>query len=283
MSNGQGPTVRRRIVASELRRLRAEADVLQHVAAHEIGLEPSTLSRYEQARSSMAVPVAEKAFVYYGVAGEQLDGLLELVRGSRQRGWLADIKGKVWQPLEDLVALERDSSSIQETAIQVIPGPFQTEEYARAILSAGIIGAEVEQHVQSRMARAEILHRADPVDYWVILRESAVRCAVGGAPTMRRQIQHLIDLATKPNVTLQVIPDRAGEHIAMSTSFSILRFKVAPSYAVVYLDYHTGALYLDTEDEITRYDHAYRHLIKTALPEKASLELLAMTSKELFT
>lgn len=282
MVDGQGPTVRRRIVASELRRLRAEATVRQHIVAEAVGIEQSALSRYEQAKSSMTIPVAEKLLDYYGVTGDHRGALLEIVRGSRKRGRLANIKGRIWEPLVDLVALERDASVVQEMAIQVIPGLLQTESYASAILSTGLLGPEVDQHVQARLARVEILMGDAPIDYWIIIREPALRCAVGGKPVMRKQLMHLIEMAAQPNITLQVLPDAAGEHVAMSTPFSILRFTMAPNYGVVYLDYHTGSLYLDHPDEVAVYDRAYQHLVKAALSREDSVRFITGIMEELF-
>lgn len=283
MTGTQGPTVRRRILASELKRLRTAKGVTQHVAAAAVEIEQSALSRYEQAKSSMTVHLAESLLHYYDVPQPQLDALVDLVRGSRKRGWLADVKGRFWEPLEDLVALERDASSIQEMAIQIIPGLLQTENYARSILRAGVVGAEVENHVQSRMSRKEILHGDEPVDYWVIVREAALRCAVGGKAVMREQLAQLRTLAAQSNITLQVIPDSSGEHMAMTTPFSILRFDVAPDYGVVYIDYHTGSLYRDEPSEVSQYDRAYRHLIKTALSEKASITMIEATMEDLYS
>lgn len=283
MTRSQGPTVRRRILASELKRLRQLKGVTQHVAAEAVEIEQTALSRYEIAKSSISVHVADRLLRYYGVQQPNLDALVDLARGARRRGLLADVKGRFWEPLEDLIALERDASSIQEMAIQVIPGLLQTEDYARAILRAGVVGAEVENHVQSRMSRKEILQRDEPVDYWVIVRESALRCAVGGKAVMREQLVQLKDLAAQTNITLQVIPDNAGEHMAMATPFSILRFNVAPDYGVAYIDYFTGCLYRDEASEVAQYDRAYRHLIKTALSETASLALIDATMKDLYS
>lgn len=274
MTTPQGPPVLRRIIASELRRLRAESNLKQHEVAKATGIEPTTLSRYEGCVASMPNPVAEKLFTHYGVEGERLEELLGLVKASRKRGWLMDVKGRVWQPLEDLVALERDATSIQTMAIQVIPGVLQTEDYARAVLQRGMLGKDVEQHVESRMARAAILHHNEPVKYWAVIHEAALRCAVGGKKVMRNQVTHLAELAQNPNITIQILPDSAGEHAAMAGPFYILRFNIAPHYGVVYLDYFLGSLYLDETSDVGQYDESFNHLVKAALSEKASLSFL---------
>lgn len=283
MNSPQGPTVLRRLVASELRRLRIAGGHKQQDVADYVGIAPNSLSSYEACTASMSNPVAEKIFKYYGVEDERLKELLVMVKGSRKRGWLMDIKGKVWQPVEHFVALERDASSIQEVAIQVVPGVMQTEGYARAVLQRGILGAEVEQHIESRLNRASILERDEPVKYWGIIHEAALRCAVGGKKVMKEQLTRLSDLARKPNITIQVLPDSTGEHTAMSGPYSIFRFNIAPQYGVAYLDYLTGALYLDESNDVDQYAESFSHLIKSALSEKASLSFLNKLSEDLYS
>lgn len=282
-SESQGPPLLRRIIASELRRLRLEKGVTQQEAEKAADLGHSSLSRYESCVSSMQVPAAEKLLAYYGVEGRSLDALLDMVRRSRRRQRLAESGPTVWPPLENLVALERDAASIQEVVIRTVPGLLQTEDYARAVLKAGVIGAEVERHVAARLARAAILDRQDPPDYWIILCESALRCAVGGKKVMREQLRHLLDMIQKSSITMQVLPDAYGAHPAMLAPFTIHRFHLAPDYAMVYMDYLTGARYIDDPDEVKQYSHTYTHLIKAALPEEQSANLVAKTIEDLYS
>lgn len=275
--------MRLRIIASELRRLRAKSGKQQQEAAAAVDVAPNALSRYESAVSSMQPAVAEKLFRYYGLEDDEMGPLIDHVKASRRRGLTTDIKGTVWEPLEDLVAIERDATSIQETAIRDVPGLLQTEDYARALLGAGIIGADVEQHVTARMARKQVLQRDEPLDYWIVMCESSLRCGVGGRQIMQAQLAHLLELAENPDITIQILPDTYGAQPGLHGPFKIFRFKIAPTYGMVYLDYLTGALYLDDHNEVTQYDRAYRHLIKAALPEKKSMELMARTIKELYT
>lgn len=131
------------------------------------------------------------------------------------------------------------------------------------------------------MARADILSRDNPPEYWVVLCESALHCLVGGPDVMREQLEHLAVMAQRPNITIQVLPDAHGAHPSMATPFVILGFDLAPDFGVVYLDYLTGSLYMDEPGEVDQYHRAYRHLIKAALPEEPSVELITRKAKEL--
>lgn len=275
------PTVRRRILASELRRLRIAANMTQQQAEEASGLGRASLSRYESCISSIAVPACEKLLTIYGVEGDRLTALVDLAKGARRRGWLNGFRGVIPQWFEDLVALERDASSIQELALHYVPGLLQTEAYARAVLQAGILGQDVEGLVRARVARADILSGEDRPEYWVVVCEAALHCLVGGRDVMREQLEYLATLAQRPNITVQVLPYEYGAHPSMTTPFVILGFDLAPDFGVVYLDYLTGSLYRDDKDEVAQYHRAYRHLIKAALPEEHSVELISRRAKAL--
>lgn len=284
MSQPRSPTVRRRILASELRRLRGLAKLTQQQAEEATGLTPGSISRYESCTNSIAVPAAEKLLRVYGVEDEdRIASLLGVARDARRRGWLKGWKGVVPPWFEDLVALERDASVVREFALRVIPGWLQTERYARTVLQAGILGSNVEDQVRARMARADVLDRDNPPEFWVVLCESALRCAVGGREVMREQLTHLAELAQRPGITIQVLPDSYGAHPSMTTWFTILSFELAPEFGVAYTDYLTGSLYRDEPDEVRQYERAYTHLIKAALPEPQSLTLIQATAKDLYS
>lgn len=253
----------------------------QEQAEQAAQLSPTSLTRYETCRSAISVLAAKSLLTVYGVEGERLEALLELAKGARSRGWLKGFKGVVPHWLEDLVALESDASRVNEYATRVVPGYLQTERYARAVLSAGIPGANVEQHVKARMARAKILDREKPPEYWLVLCESALRVLVGGPDVMREQLEHIAEVAQRPNVTIQVLPDDHGAHHNMSIPFIVLRFDIAPAFGVVYMDYPTGSLYRDEPDEVDEYHRAYQHMIKAALPDSRSLDLINRLAKDL--
>jgi transcriptional regulator with XRE-family HTH domain len=271
-STPQGPTVRRRIVAARLRQLRTDSGEKQQDVEQACGLGRGALTRYEGCVSSMPGPVAEKLFRHYGLDGDELHELLRLAAESRKRGWLREFTGRVPTWLEDLVALERDASQINEFAIRVIPGLLQTAGYARAVIERGVdvVPDRIGPAVEARLSRAEIFDRGEPPHYWAILCESALRCRVGGPAVMAEQLQHLVEMAKRPHITIQVLPDAYGAHPSMVNPFVLLRFDLAPQYGVVYTDYLTGSLYRDDPPEVELHDRAYRHLIKAALSEEDS-------------
>ena len=276
------PSVRRRIVASELRRLRLAREESQQDVEKATGLGRASLSRYESCQSSIQPAAARTVFSYLGVTGERLDALVELARGARKRNWLRDPADSVPSWFGEFLVLERDASEISELAITLVPGRLQTEAYARAVLTGGVLGSNVEDHVATRMERATAQRETSAPRLWVVMRESVLQSHVGGSAVMREQLEYLIEMAARPEVTIQVIPATLGAHPSMGASFTLLKFDIAPAFGVIYEESIGGALYRDDPNSVTPYETAYRHLSACALGETASVSLIKQTIEDIY-
>ncbi len=170
------------------------------------------------------------------------------------------------------VATEGRASVIRWYEPLLMPGLVQTEDYARAVLSWGPLSGSVDDDVQARMDRQEILNRDDPPELWVLLGESAVRRRVGSAEVMRGQLKHLSELARRPNVTVQVVPDDADAYGGLSGAFAIAT--VEPSGSLVYLE--TGLRGMTSEDPtmIRSAGQMFEHLRAEALAKRPTNDLL---------
>jgi hypothetical protein len=119
-----------------------------------------------------------------------------------------------------------------------------------------------------RLSRQRVLTREGAPDVWVVLDEAVLRRVVGGPGVMRAQIEHLIDLAKTPNVTVQVLPFSAGLHSGEGGAFTLLRFAEPELPDVVHVERLTGGVLLDRRDEVDRYTGAMNQLcVESATPE----------------
>ncbi|MGH8794278.1 MAG: helix-turn-helix domain-containing protein [Stackebrandtia sp.] len=287
-ANQISPTVALRLIASELKRLRDQKGVSRAEVEDAIELRRNALYRYENCESPMQLPIARAIFEHLGQEGEMLETMLNLVRASRdktQRGMAKGLPhaGEIPPWFEDFVILERDASEINVLALTLIPGRLQTEEYARAVLQAGVLGKDVEDHVRIRMERAEILDSDSHPRYWAIVNEAVLRRLVGGKRVMKAQLEHLATMAQRPGITVQILPEAAGAHISMTASFELLKFDVAPQCGVAYLEYLTGAIYRDAPEETAVFADGYRHLMSAAASERESLRIIDRTIKDLYS
>jgi transcriptional regulator with XRE-family HTH domain len=267
------PTVRRRELGARLRALRLAAGLTAEEVAARMEVSAAKISRIET--GARGVSIADVRFLcdLYGASESERERLLVLTRESKRRSW--------WQQhgLPETVmtytGLEDAAVGISHYETSLLPGLLQTEHYARA-LSAGIMfdqpSAAVNQIVEARMIRQGRLSERHPPELWVVLDEAALRRIVGGPSVMRDQLEHLVERAHDPNITLQVIPFDAGAHPALDSAFEILHLEEVSD--VVYVEGLLGHFFLQSETDLTRYRRAFDQLRAVALSPRASEKLI---------
>ena len=284
MSTEQSPTVRRRRLALELRRLREAARLTCEEVADHLECSASKISRVETGRVSVSPRDVRDMLELYGVAPQQRESLVQLARDSRQKGWWHAYSDSMQPQFVTYVGLESAAAEIRIYEVSLIPELLQTEDYARAVIRSGMMNSpaeDVERRVALRMARQPAVTRDDPPKVWAVLDEAALRRRVGGAGLMRLQLEHLLAQATLPNVAVQVIPFGGGAHPAMGRPFIILVFPERVDTDVVYLEDLTSALYLEDVADVDRYNVFFNHLRASALSFDDSSALVASVLKEM--
>ena len=284
MPSEQSPTVRRRRLALELRRLREAARLTCEEVADHLECSASKISRVETGRVSVSPRDVRDMLELYGVAPQQRESLVQLARDSRQKGWWHAYSDTMQPQFVTYVGLESAAAEIRIYEVSLIPELLQTEDYARAVIRSGMMNSpaeDVERRVALRMARQPAVTRDDPPKVWAVLDEAALRRRVGGAGLMRLQLEHLLAQATLPNVAVQVIPFGGGAHPAMGRPFIILVFPERVDTDVVYLEDLTSALYLEDVADVDRYNVFFNHLRASALSFDDSSALVASVLKEM--
>jgi transcriptional regulator with XRE-family HTH domain len=284
MANAHSPTVRRRRLALELRRLREAARLTCEEVAERLECSASKISRVETGRVSVSPRDVRDMLEIYGIPEDQRESLVQLARDSRQKGWWHAYSDTIQPQFATYLGLESAASEIRIYEVSLIPGLLQTEDYARTVISAGMMNSpheDIERRVELLMARQPALTRADPPKLWAVLDEAALRRRVGGAGLMRLQLDFLLGVTGLPNVAVQVIPFGGGAHPAMGRPFVVLVFPERADPDVVYLEDLTSALYLEDVDEVDRYNVFFNHLRATALSFDDSCALIASVLKEM--
>jgi transcriptional regulator with XRE-family HTH domain len=283
MAAEHSPTVRRRRLALELRRLREAARLTCEEVAEHLECSTSKISRIETGRVSVSPRDVRDMLDLYGVSAQQGASLVQLARDSRQKGWWHAYSDTIQPRFATYIGLESAASEIRIYEVTLIPALLQTEDYARTVITAGTVGGDhdgVGRNVALLMARQPPLTSSDPPRLWAVLDEAALRRTVGGAGLMRLQLDHLLGLARLPNVAIQVIPFGAGAHPAMGRPFVILAFPERADPDVVYLEDLTSALYVEDVEEVDRYNMFFNHLRATALSFEDSAALIMSVIKE---
>ncbi|ARF55802.1 helix-turn-helix domain-containing protein [Streptomyces gilvosporeus] len=282
MASNINPTVRRRRLGQELRRLREDKGMTAEQVAERLLVSQSKISRLENGRRSISQRDVRDLCSVYEVEDHRIvDSLMQMAKDSRQQGWwhaFGDIPYSVY------IGLETEAASLRVYESLLVPGLLQTPGYAEAVIPGAVpelAPENLEKRIQVRMRRQE---RVDdpkrPLRLWVVLDESALRRVVGSHLVMREQLDHLVEMSNLPHVTVQVLPYDTGAHAGMSGTFSILEFDDASDSSVVYIEGVTSDLYLEKTNDVHKYTIMYEHLRAQALNADQSREFIARAAKK---
>ncbi|MBT2416651.1 helix-turn-helix domain-containing protein [Streptomyces sp. ISL-22] len=273
------PTVGQVVLGKRLQELREAAGLGREEAARVLRVAAATVRRMETAEVSLKIPYVQVLLETYGVPEDEAAAFVELAEEANQPGW--------WQRFHDVlpdwfslyVSLEGAARIIRSYEPHFVPGLLQTEEYARAVLEAGTIGQTgpetIERHVSLRMARQRLLERPDPPHLWVIMDETVLRRPVSSrAEVMRDQLDKLLEFAGRDRVTLQIAEFASGPHPGTYAPFTLFRFAEPELPDMVYTEYLTGALYLDSRKEVAAHLEVLDHMSTVAASAERTKKIL---------
>ncbi|QIP70959.1 XRE family transcriptional regulator [Streptomyces sp. VN1] len=282
VASSVNPTVRRRRLGQELRRLRELKGMTAEEVAERLLVSQSKISRLENGRRSISQRDVRDLCGVYEVEDQRIvDSLMQMAKDSRQQGWwhaFGDIPYSVY------IGLETDAESLRTYEPQIITGLLQTRAYAEALIQGALPEtsvADVEKRVQVRIRRQErISAENNPLRLWVVLDEASLRRVVGGKQVMREQLEHVAEMSQLPHITVQVLPFDVGAHPGINGQYSILEFADAADSSVVYIEGVTSDLYLEKAPDVQKYTVMYEHLRAQALNVEQSRQRIEDVAKE---
>lgn len=292
MTESASPTVRRRRLAAELRHLRGTRT--GGAVAKALGWSPAKISRYELGQSSFRLYEVEKLLDFYGVTEPHRRQLLALASEANQRGWWEDYADALAPGYMEFLGLEAEATAASEWHLGVIPGLLQTEEYARQVhlsfqRAVPTPPGLIEQRTQVRMHRQEILtDREPPLDFAVVLDEAVILRKMGSGGLMYRQLQHLVEVADRPNVDLRILPLASGPN-PINDSFIVFSFEAPPSAAgakmlndVAWVESVKSQFYVGDETDTYNFSLVFKSLQEAALPPEDSKTFVLETAERVW-
>lgn len=245
-----------------LKAARAGADVSQEGLAALIKWSPSTVAAIETGRRRPTMEFAVAADQALGTGG-LLAGLLKEDEAESGPAWFESWPGH-----------EARAVRLRHFEPCLVPGLLQTEEYSRAVFSAGGLyrSAHVEELVGLRMARQQLLHREDPPECVFVIDESALRRPVGGPAAMDRQLGRLLEAVELPQVRLHVLPLDVGAHVSMGGGFVLA--ELPGKDRLLCLDNAARGQIADYPEWIAFVQRKWENLLGEALSERASIDLI---------
>lgn len=279
MPDRQSPTLRRRRLSMELRNLREAANLSSTEVAKRLEWSAGKLTRLERNEGKRPDPrdVRDLCEVY-GADDTLRDYLIQLARDGRMRGWWDPYHSMLSEELSTYIGLEAEATAVLSFEPLMVPGLFQTEEYARAVIQGGpaeLSDEEVETRVDIRMRRQKALREDPALRVVAVMDEAVLHRQVGSDDIMTAQMDHLRQVARLPRVTLHVIPFTAGAHASMTSSFHILQFPEPTDTDAVYVDLVAGEIFMEAPEEVDRFHLAFTHLVGSAASTRDTLALIA--------
>ncbi|MCP2169705.1 helix-turn-helix domain-containing protein [Goodfellowiella coeruleoviolacea] len=282
MAERPGPTLRRRKLAKELIAAREAAGLSVRQLAAEIGLQHGTVSKIENAKQAIR-PINIRAIGRAtGLSKSKIDSLVLLAADDDTRDdWLLEFREGMpdwFSWFSAYTTLERDAQEIWTYTSELVDGLLQTPAYATELARCGypdISEGQLQRSVELRRARQSLLDEDDAPRLHLIFNEAVVRRPVGGWEVMREQITHLIEMAKRPNITLQVLPFEVGAHPGMKSPFTLLRFPEGfDDMDCVYLENVVGGVWQERSSDIAEHVRVFQHMSRLALSVEDTAQLL---------
>ncbi|WP_416967062.1 helix-turn-helix domain-containing protein [Streptomyces sp. 4F14] len=268
MPVGGKPTVRSRRLGVALRRHREAAGLDQAAAAEAIIKSVSKVSRAESGHVSVSALEVRTLLDRYGVTDEnERDRLVGWARTSNERGWWVDYQDTLRPDYADHITLESDATYILDWDPVLIPGLLQTAQYADKVITIGpkfLPEDRVAELVEVRMQRQRRLDEGE-VQYTAILWEPAITALADGSEVYVDQLQHLLKVGRRQNVTLQILPSSAFLTATMSGAFTAFSYGVEPYAEAVAVQTSSNTAVVEAPDDLARYANVFDRLRSAAL------------------
>jgi len=265
-----GSTVVRRQLGRRLRKLRELAGKTAADVEEAKLVSAAKLWRIETGKTPVKIPDVRALCWLYDADARTTDALAGLAVGTAGRGWWEEYGDVMPEWFKLYVDLEVAADEIRSYDPLVVPGLFQTADYARAVYRAAQPGdgeEAIRRHVALRLERQQnVLGRPDPARIVAVLDEAVPRRAVGSAEVMAAQVARLRDLDRRDHVEIRVLAAASGAHAAMAGGFVLLDFDEPDDPPVVYLETQVGARYLEEPAQLDTYRTIFDLAAKQAVP-----------------
>ncbi len=280
------PTVLKWWIALELTRLREGAGLGRQQVADHLQCALSTVRHIENGRNFPRPLELREMLTLYGVPDRVEQFTTLLTSAKKGRDWFEAFAGAAPAWFDLFLGLESSAAQIESYDALVVPGLFQTEAYAAAVIRASepeLSDAEVARRVELRLARQDVLTREpDPPTVWSVLDESVLYRRIADTAAMREQLTHLVTLAELPTVTIQVLPMAAGPHAGINGTFIMFEFPdLTGNPTVAYTDGMIQGAYYEQPEQLRQYRNALTHLQIAAAKPAESVAMITQRAQEL--
>src|SRR5580698_813195 len=269
--NGTPPMTPRQFLGKELCLARIAAGFSsQQALADHLGFERTVIAKAESGDRVPSDPVLTAWAKACNVDTEHYQRLADLARTS---------DGPVPAWFEYWLERERTAHMLRYWSPIIVPALFETAEYRRAVVMAGGNDPErAEELVAATLDRQSVLQRTEPPELVAVLHEMVLRRLIGLPEIMHDQLTHLADLATRPNISVHVVPSSVGAHAGLSGDISLASGDGGPD--VLHTDAVPEGHTAESRSLVRRAAVTFERIRRDALPCAQSRDLIMEVADE---
>ncbi|MEU8877621.1 helix-turn-helix transcriptional regulator [Streptomyces javensis] len=263
LNDNEDKATPRTMLGRRLRRMREDADLSIRVLAEQIGYPYSYIGRVERGEQLPSEALTDALDSYFDASGLFAD-LLEMAHGESITDYARAVVDK-----------ERAATRIQVFTSSVIPGPLQTEDYARALFRASHpkdSEEKIDALVAARMRRKQIFARNEPPYFWAIMDEAALKRPVGADKCMREQLETVLQMSQPPHIAVQVLPFAQREHSMLGGSLVLLTLENGDTLG--YVESFRSGDSAESPKKVLELTQLFDVVRSKALPKDESLEII---------
>ncbi|MEV4600673.1 helix-turn-helix transcriptional regulator [Amycolatopsis sp. NPDC049253] len=242
-----------------------------------LDLNPSLVAHWEAGTRIPSIEDVSTMLGFFRVIGESKRRIMDLARHVRDPNWMATGEAELTPELTTLLQYEQGASAITNWSLNIIPGLLQTPDYARAIFEVGLTPRQADTRIRVRLDRQKILTDAEPVKYSAIVSAHAIDEPIAPDWVMSDQLDHLLAMTVRANVSLRILPRQQQWHPGMSGSFALYQYR--HRNPIVLLEQYSTTSFLSSDKDWGPYQRLAKLLAGEALSEEASRELIAEAAR----
>jgi transcriptional regulator with XRE-family HTH domain len=279
------PTRPKKKLGRALKELREAAGKTHVEAARKLRTDASTVSKYESGYNRPQWPTVEALLTFYDAGEASHARIATLWDDAGQAAPSVRVPAGTPKVVRTLIRAEREAAKIRSIAPSVVPGLLQTADYARAVHMGASqtrnAAAGVEDYVRARLERQTLLDGASPLHLHALLDEAVLHREVGGRKAMAEQLKQIATLATRPNVTVQVIPAVVGVYGSMSGACTILTYDDPDDTPIAYLEHPVGGVWVEDVDDVRHLLAMFDGVNEIALTPDDSVDFIREQARKL--
>ena len=278
------PTRRKRRLGLFIEQLRSDAGLHLRDGAELLRVKEPTVSRYETGHIRPGWPALQALLGLYDADADQRAEAAQLWEDAGEPAARVVTPAGSSKPFRAYLRAEAEADNERMLTPLAIPGLLQTVAYARAINSSGRqfhASDRTERYVSARMSRQTRLTEPSPLKLHALIDEAVIRRIVGSPAVMVEQLNHLLGMGVRNNVTIQVVPFGAGAYGTMSGAFMIIGYPGDDDLPAVYLEHAAGGVWVENEGDVGRFSAMFDEVADQALTSEGSAELIADEVRDL--